>query len=397
MAQAPPRVTAIDAVRGLVMIVMALDHVRDFVHAGAMSFSPEDLTRTTPALFLTRWITHICAPAFVFLAGVGAQRWLSRHGSVGALRSYLVSRGLWLVLLELAVIRFFLNFRLLGPDALLLLVLCALGLSMVALAFVVSWPTRVLVAVGLAIVTLHNLLDGVQAQNLGAFAPFWLLLHQQGVIPIGSLPAVVAYPVLPWFGVILLGFAAGTLYDRPAEERQHTLWQIGLATTVLFVIWRALVPYGDPQPWAAQDSPVLTVLSFLRTTKYPPSFVFLLMTLGPVLMLLAWFERVTPRFAGVLVVFGRVPLFYYLVHFGLAHVIASCLVWARYGSFSLAFLSGPFPSTGGAQTTFPDDLGWSLGVTCVVWLVVVLVMYPLCRWFGALKARHQGARWVSYV
>ncbi|MGH9158680.1 MAG: DUF1624 domain-containing protein [Vicinamibacteraceae bacterium] len=391
------RHAAIDAVRGLVMVVMALDHVRDFVHVGAMSFSPEDLSRTTPVLFLTRWVTHICAPAFVFLAGLAAQRRLRRDRSTSRPAVYLTTRGLWLILVEVTLLRFALNFRIFGGDPWLLLVLCALGLSMLVLAPLVALRARVVAALGVAIVALHNLVDPVQAQELGALAPAWLLLHQQGIIPIAGQIVVVGYPMLPWVGVLALGFAAGVLYDTDASTRHRTLVWTGTAALVGFVALRALNLYGDPQPWTAQTTPVYTMLSFLRTTKYPPSLLFLLMTLGPVLLALAWFERRSATASHPLAVLGRVPLFYYLGHFLLAHVVASCLVWGRYGDFSLAFLSGPFPSVGGARETFPPDIGWPLWVAYLVWLFVVLAMYPVCVWYGRLKSRHRGAWWVGYL
>lgn len=379
------------------MMVMALDHVRDFVHAGAMSFSPEDLSRTTPALFLTRWVTHICAPAFVFLAGLAAQRRLRRDGSRSRLAGYLATRGLWLILVEFTLLRFALNFRIFGGDPWLMLVLCALGLSMLVLAPLVALPVRLVGALGLAIVAMHNLLDPVQARQLGALAPAWLVLHQQGVIPVAGQIVVVGYPMLPWVGVLAVGFAAGTLYETDASTRGRALTWAGTTALLVFAALRALNLYGDPQPWAAQATPVYTMLSFLRTTKYPPSLLFLLMTLGPALLLLAWFERRQLAPGHPLAVLGRVPLFYYVGHFLLAHVVASCLVWSRYGDFSLAFLSGPFPSVGGAHERFPADIGWPLWVVYLVWFLVVLAMYFACTWYGRLKSRHRDAWWAGYV
>lgn len=372
------------------MVLMALDHVRDFIHAGAMSFQPEDLDRTTPMLFMTRWITHVCAPAFVFLAGAGAQRKLRRDGSASRLSRYLVSRGLWLVLVELTLIRFALNFQISAQAPWLLLVLWALGLSMVILAALVHLPLRVVGGIGLAIVVLHNLLDPVRAADLGALAPLWLALHQQGAFIVAGHVVVVAYPVLPWAGVMALGFAAGALYDLEAGRRRRVLVWTGVVLVAGFVALRGWNQYGDPQPWSVQSTATLTVLSFLRTTKYPPSLAFLLMTLGPVLLGLAWFERRSPGRGHPLVVIGRVPLFYYVGHFLAAHVLASMLAWWRYGDLSLAFFSGPFPSMGGARETFPADFGWPLWMVYLVWFAVVFLMYPLCRWYDRLKS---GRRW----
>jgi uncharacterized membrane protein len=392
---ADARHSSIDAVRGAIMVIMALDHVRELFHADAMLFQAEDLARTTPILFLTRWITHVCAPGFVFLAGVAAARRLRRDGSVAKLSRYLWTRGLWLVLLELTVMRFAFNFRFSGQDPLLLIILVALGLSMVVLAGLVHLPRPAIVTFGLAVVLFHNLLDPVQAADFGAWAPLWNLLHAPGVFMVAGLPVVSGYPVLPWAGLMALGFAAGRLYDLEATARRRVLTQGGLVLTVAFVAVRIANVYGDPSPWTPQASPLMTVLSFLRTTKYPPSLQFVLMTLGPVLLALAWFER-RPRPAGdPLVTIGRVPLFYYVVHFFLAHVAASVVAASQYG-VTLAFLSGPFPSMGGSRDLFPPGFGHPLWVTYLAWAGVVAVMYPLCRWYGRFKAERR-PWWGSYL
>lgn len=390
------RLVPIDVLRGLVMVVMALDHVRDFVHAGAMAFSPEDLTRTTPALFFTRWVTHVCAPAFVFLAGVSAWLKLQRDGSRRHLAGFLASRGLWLIVAEVVILRFALNFRLLGPDPVLLLVLWAIGVSMIVLAGLIFLPARLVTGLGVAIVVLHNCLDGVGASDLGALAPVWTVLHQQGAIALAGTVIVVGYPVLPWIGLMAVGFGAGSLFELDARRRQRLFVGIGVTLSMAFFLLRWSNGYGDPQPWTSQETPLMTVASFLRTTKYPPSLLFLSMTMGPVLLALAWFDRRQLAATHPLAVVGRVPFFYYFTHFLLAHVVASCLVWARHGDARLAFLSGPFPSMGGSAAAFPADFGLSLGAVYVVWVVVVVLTYPLCRWFDGVKRRRR-SRWLSYL
>jgi uncharacterized membrane protein len=390
MTSARARHTGIDAVRGAIMVIMALDHVREFFHADAMVFQAEDLARTTPILFLTRWITHVCAPGFAFLAGVAASRRLARDGSVARLSRHLWTRGLWLVLLELTVMRFAFNFRFSAQDPLLLIILVALGLSMVVLAGLVYLPTGAVAAFGVAVVLLHNLLDPVRAQDFGALAPLWTLLHAPGAFLVGGLPVVSGYPVLPWAGVMALGFAAGGLFDLEGARRRRLLARTGLALVAAFVVVRAVNIYGDPSPWSAQATPVMTVLSFLRTTKYPPSLQFVLMTLGPLLVALAWADRRSPAPGHPLVVIGRVPLFYYVVHFWLAHIAASAVAAWQYG-VTLAFFSGPFPSMGGSRDLFPPGFGYPLWVTYVAWAGVVAVMYPLCRWYGRIKA--DGPSW----
>ena len=392
----PPRLTAVDALRGAVMVVMALDHTRDFLHAGAMTFSPEDLARTTPLLFLTRWVTHICAPTFVFLAGMGAFLRLQRDGSPAELSRFLWTRGVWLVLLELTVMRLAVNFSLSLAYPLLLLVLTALGLSMIGMAALTRLPRRVLLAGSIAVILLHNLLDGVQASQFGAYAGLWNLLHQQGVVLLGGIVVVVAYPLIPWIAVMALGFSMGPVLLRDEAARRRTLLAAGAAMTAAFVALRAANVYGDPSPWSPQASPAFTAISFLRTTKYPPSLLFLLMTLGPALMALAWLDRAPARLREALAVVGRVPLFFYVLHFWALHLLASALAWLRYGEASLAFLFSPVPSMGGARDLFPPGFGYSLPAVYVAWAGVVLALYPLCLWFASVRRRRR-EWWLSYL
>jgi uncharacterized membrane protein len=390
------RLSGVDALRGVVMVIMALDHTRDFIHAGAMSFSPEDLARTTPAIFLTRWVTHICAPTFMFLAGVGAFLRLDREGSTQSLSRFLATRGLWLILIELTVMRLAMNFTFAFAFPVILLVLTALGMSMIVLAALIHLPRRALLLMSIAVIVLHNTLDGIRAQQFGAYAGIWNLLHQQGVFVIRGTAFVVAYPLVPWFAVMALGFCFGPVLQMRAEKRRRVLLVSGIAMIGGFFIARALNSYGDPQPWSPQPSATFTVLSFLRTTKYPPSLQFLLMTLGPALVLLAMLENVRSRLASAISVIGRVPFFFYVVHFWVLHVVASTMAWFRYGEASLAFLLSPLPSMGGSAKLFPAGFGYPLWVAYVVWIGVVIGLYPLCRWFDELK-RSKPAWWASYL
>jgi uncharacterized membrane protein len=397
IAAGAARLTSIDALRGAIMIVMALDHTRDFLHIGAMTFSPEDLTRTTPLLFFTRWITHICAPVFMFTAGLGAFLRMRRPGTTTAdVSRFLWTRGLWLVIVELTIMRLAMNFTFAFQFPVIFLVLSALGLSMVALAALIHLPVRVLAAISIAVVALHNLLDGVTAASFGSLAPVWNLLHQPGVFILGGIPFFVAYPIVPWFAVMALGFCAGAWFLRPAEERQRALLGWGIGLTVAFVVIRMLNVYGDPGPWASQPSPVLTVMSFFRVTKYPPSLDFLLMTLGPALLLLRYLDRRPLAPDNPLVVIGRVPLFFYVLHFWLLHIVAVALAWTRYGSASFAYIFSPVPSMGGSREAFPADYGYPLWVTYVAWISVVLALYPLCRWFAGVKARRRDW-WLGFI
>jgi uncharacterized membrane protein len=387
------RLTSVDALRGLIMVIMALDHVRDFFHSGAMSFLPEDLARTNAALFLTRWITHFCAPVFFFTAGIGAYFWLSRPGRTQAgLSKFLFTRGVWLIILELTAVRFALLLNLTsGP--LLLTILWALGASMVILAVLCRLPVRVLAPLSLAVIALHNLTDPIQAANFGRLAFLWNILHQQGAFVAGGIVVVVAYPILPWAFVMAAGYCFGRILQLEPERRQRMLFRIGIAATAAFLALRALNIYGDPSPWSAAI-PGKTILSFLRCTKYPPSLLFLLMTLGPAIALLGWLDRVRLSRSNPLVIIGRVPLFFFLAHLLLAHLLAFPLALLRYGA--AGFLLSPMPSTGGSKQLYPADFGYSLPVVYLIWISVVVLLYPLCVWFSRVKQRRNDW-WLSYL
>ena len=371
------------------MIIMALDHVRDFAHAGAMRFQPDDLTRTTAILFFTRWVTHICAPVFFFAAGTGAYFWLRGGRTKGELSRFLWTRGVWLVFLELTVLRLAMNFSLF--DGLLLLsILWALGWSMVALGCLIYLPVRLLSVVSIAVILVHDLADPVRASQFGRAAWVWNVLHAQGVFQAGGALVVAAYPLVPWIFVMSAGFCFGQVMGLATPARRRVLLWTGLGLTTAFLLVRGLNVYGDPQPWS-QAVPGMTILSFLRVTKYPPSLDFLLMTLGPAMLLLLWFDRLSWARTNPLVVFGRVPLFYFLGHLFLAHAVMVPLAFIRYGTAS--FLFGPLPSLGGQ---YPPGYGYGLSAVYATWIFVVVLMYPLCLWFGRVKQRRQDW-WLSYL
>jgi uncharacterized membrane protein len=388
-ASARPRLESIDLVRGLVMVIMALDHVRDYFHLDARFFDPTDLARTTPVLFFTRWITHFCAPTFVFLAGTGAFLWASRGRSPAQLTRFLASRGLWLVVVELTLVTvgwtFNFTWSVVGFQ-----VIWAIGWSMVVLAALSRLPLRVVGAIGVVMIAGHNLLDGVHVRPLsmaGRLSPdatlwdwTWSVLHVQ------SMP--VLYPLIPWVGVMAAGYAFGALVRRPREERRGLMLRLGLGLTGAFVLLRALNVYGDPVPWSIQAHPVYTALSFLDTSKYPPSLLYLLMTLGPAITLLALVDGATGPAVRFLTVFGRVPFFYYILHIYLIHALALAVAATTRQTPLGALLVGPW--------AFPETFGFSLGVVYAVWVGVVLALYPLCSWFAGLKARRKDA-WLSYV
>lgn len=338
------------------MIIMALDHTREFFHIGAQTFNPEDLTKTTAALFFTRWITHLCAPTFFFTAGLGAAFWLKPGRTKGQLSAYLAKRGLWLILLELTVLRFALFFRLdFGP--ILLSILWALGLAMITLAALIHLPPRILAILSCAVIALHNLADPIRLSGPAQ------ILHQLGFFQLAGVPFVSVYPWAPWFAVMALGYTFA-----PLVQDRKKLIQLGLTAIAAFVALRFLNVYGDPVPWDG------SFLSFFRCNKYPPSLDYLLMTLGPALLLLAAFQK---RQHPILLTYGRAPLFYFLVHFFVLHLLTFPLGYLRYGRID--FLWTPSPVFGGPPNVYPPNYGYSLGETYLIWIVVVIIMYPLCR------------------
>jgi uncharacterized membrane protein len=391
------RLASVDALRGGVMIVMALDHVRDFVHRGAMSQSPTDLSTTTTVLFLTRWVTHVCAPVFMLTAGLGAYFYL-RDGArtKGQLARFLVTRGLWLMFLEVTLMQLAYNFSVSSSYPIFLLVLWVLGACMIVLAALIWIPITWLSILSIAVIVLHHLLDSVRAQSFGGLAPLWTLLHQVGAFPFAGRVLIAPYTLIPWFAVMALGYCLGPMFTKPAEERQRLLMRIGTLMTIAFLLVRGMNGYGDPSRWSWQPSAAFTVLSLLNTTKYPPSLSFLLMTLGPALIALSFLDRARLSRSNPLTVFGRVPLFYFVIHFIAAHAAIVLLSLTRYGTAALGFMFQPVPSMGGPAKAFPPDFGYELWVAYAVWLAIVVALYPLCAWFGRLKER-QTSWWLSYM
>ncbi len=389
---AAKRIASVDALRGLVMVIMALDHVREYFHSGPLHFQPEDLQHTTVLVFLTRWVTHICAPVFMFTAGIGAFFWLRRGHTKYELSRFLWTRGFWLVGLELTVVRLALSFSLFSGDV-ILEVIWALGCSMIALGFLIWLPMRVLAVLSILVIGLHNLADPVSAERFGRFAWVWNVLHQQGTFKIGGASVVTAYPLVPWIAVMALGFCFGEVLTLEPARRQRLMARIGLALIVAFFVIRGINIYGDPAPWS-NAVPGMTVLSFLRCAKYPPSLDFLLMTLGPAILLLSRLDRMEFSAVNPLIVFGRVPLFYFIVHLFLIHGLTVPAALIRYGH--AGFLLTPIPSMGGDMRVYPADYGYGLGAVYLVWAAVVVLMYPVCLWFGRLKARRTDW-WLSYL
>jgi uncharacterized membrane protein len=389
-----PRVEAVDLLRGVVMVLMALDHTRDFLTDAR--FNPLDLSRTTAALFLARWVTHFCAPVFLFLAGTGAFLSATRGKTRPQLAWFLLTRGLWLVLLEFTLVQFgwFFNF-----DYHLFVgqVIWAIGCSMLALAALVFLPAWAVATFGLTLIACHNLFDGVRPADMGSYRLLWIALLS-GSFSDGPLELwagvyfFVAYPVLPWLAVMAAGYGFGRLWLLEPRLRRPVLLALGAGLTLLFVALRALNSYGDPSPWSAQPTGLFTFFSFINCSKYPPSLLFLMMTLGPANFALALLDRSPGALGRVFITFGRVPLFFYVLHLPVIHLVALGFAFARYDDVGFMFQNVAF--AGPAQ--LPAGYGYSLPVVFLVWLTVVVALYPVCHWFSRLKRRRRTGCSVTF-
>jgi uncharacterized membrane protein len=389
-----PRLEAIDALRGLVIILMALDHTRDFFHWGVFAnLNPLDLKTTTPALFLTRWITHFCAPLFVFLAGTGSFMAAGRGKFRAQLSSFLLTRGLWLVVLEVTWIRclgWSFNFDF---STVWLAVIWAIGISMVVLAGLIYLPLPLIAAFGLVLIAGHNAWDGwdeMVKQPNGLGTALWQVLHAGGKVQVSpGFTIGVSYPLVPWIGVMALGYAFGTLWHLPPGQRQWVMVGAGVTAMLLFALLRGTNLYGDTHPWTKQGTTWQTLLAILDCRKYPPSLAYLLMTLGPAWVILSLLDRGVPRILEAVLVFGRVPLFFYLLHLPVIHGLSVVVHRWRFEDVRWLF------SVKGAPV--PPGAGFSLLWTYVAWAVVLALLYPLCRWFATLKRRRKDTWWLSYL
>ena len=381
------RIDSVDVLRGLVMVIMALDHTRDYFSNAR--FDPLDLSRTSAAMYFTRWVTHFCAPVFVLLAGTGARLSLGRGRSRRDLSRFLWTRGLWLVLIEVTVVSFGWSF---DPalHEITLQVIWAIGWSMVALALLIRLPAPAVGAFGIAMIAFHNLLDGISPDRFGGFAWLWDILHVSAWRPIATAAGhsfLLVYPLIPWVGVMAAGYALGGVFSRPPEQRRRLLVGLGAAMVAVFILLRWTNLYGDPRPWHPQRTALLTVMSFMNCEKYPPSLLYLLATLGPSMILLALLDRPAGPLTSRIRVYGRVPFFYYVLHIPLIHGMSFVAGYLMYG---------PAMFTWGPTNPPPPDVGLGLPGVYVVWLLAVAILYLPCRWFAGLKARRREA-WLSYL
>jgi uncharacterized membrane protein len=401
------RILSVDVLRGLVMVIMALDHTRDYF--SWLRFVPEDMSHTWGSLFFTRWITHFCAPLFFFLAGTGAYLAFSRGKSVNQISRFLLTRGLWLVILEYTVVGFGWAFSYpFGFGG----TIWALGWSMVAMSLIVRLPIRWVGVFGVAMIALHNLADKITPEQFGRMSWLWTILHVPGLVWIvpGKFPLFIAYPLIPWIGVMAAGYAIGAIMKLPAQRRQRIILWVGVAASVLFIVVRAGHLYGNPPynpsnetvysndtdgPWRIQPSITMSVVSFLNVEKYPPSLQYLLMTLGPGLILLSILDRrALSRGLGVIgrffLVYGRVPMFFYVIHIYLVHAMAGLVAWLFHQPTAWLFHGANY------MNPIPPGYGHNLPFIYLMWMTAILLLYYPCRWFAGVKTRHKNW-WLSYL
>jgi len=388
------RIESIDLLRGIVIIIMALDHVRDYFHAGNFLYEPNDLSQTTIAVFFTRWVTHFCAPVFVFLAGTSTFL-VGERKTKKELAAFLLKRGLWLMLLEVVVISFAWTFN---PAYLIfrLQVIWVLGLSMVCMSALIYLPPKIILIIGIMILFGHNLLDNIHATG-NSFKDFlWAELHERKRFYFAGHQFTTGYSLLAWLDIMMLGYSFGMLYKKGTDAalRQKYLLLIGSIAIILFLLLRGINSYGDMAPWATQRSFALTICSYLNVTKYPPSVMYTLMTMGPALIALALLEKSLNRFGKIIIPFGRVPLFFYILHLFLIHGLAVVAVIASGRPWTDMII----PTIANAkESPWLQGYGFSLAETYAVWLVVILLLYPLCKWYDRYKTNHKEKWWLSYL
>ena len=387
------RIDSIDVLRGLVMIIMALDHTRDYFHLGSFFVDPTDLETTTPILFFTRFVTHFCAPEFVFLAGTSAFLYGSKK-TKPELFKFLFTRGIWLILLELIVNNFIWTFDV-SYSFPVLQVIWAIGFSMVCLSFLIYLPKKVILIIGIILVAGHNLLDSILMEGISFKSIVWYILHQQKFLVLGPNNAFLfQYPVIPWIGLMALGYNFGTLYRKEfdAKVRKKWLLRLGFGSVALFFILRGINIYGDLVPWTTQKNGLYTILSFFNTTKYPPSLIYLLMTIGPSLLFLYLLENIKNRVTDFFVVFGRVPLFFYFLHVLVIHIAAIIGILIFGGNWQDMILT--------ADVFTNEKLinyGYSLTVVYLVWIGLIIFLYPFCKKYMTYKLSHKEKWWLSYL
>ncbi len=386
------RITSIDFLRGTIMIIMALDHVRDYLFAGSFLYDPLDLNKTSGAIFFTRWVTHFCAPIFMMLAGTSAFL-TGQKNSKKDLSIFLLKRGLWLIFLEMIVTNFGWNFNIAFP-MFLFITIWALGISMIVLAGLIHLPVKLILAFSILLIAGHNLLDGIHVagNTLPAFG--WALLHDQQPFLWHKEIILVGYPLIPLIAIMPLGYCVGQLYafGYDAAKRRKILLATGFSAIAFFLVLRYSNLYGEPSKWSIQKDNFFTFLSFIKVSKYPPSLLYCLITLGAACIFLGFTEKLQNGLVKVVSVYGRVPMFYYLIHIYLIHLIAiiSSLIMGQ--NWKIWILSEPIWFTSGLK-----GYGSSLPIAYLLWAVVVIGLYPLCKRYDAYKQGHKEKWWLSYL
>lgn len=387
------RIESIDVLRGLVMIIMALDHVRDYFYYRAFFSDPTNLETTTPILFFTRFITHYCAPVFVFLAGTSALLYGSKKTKPELFR-FLFSRGIWLVFLEIVVNNLIWTFDF-SYSVQIFQVIWAIGFSMICLSFLIYLPKKVILIIGIIFVAGHNALDGFVLSGQGFHEIIWYAFHQQQFLVINPHHLIIIqYPLIPWIGLMALGYLFGTFYEKnfDAFTRRKWLLRIGFGALALFFILRFLNVYGDLVPWRIQDTTTKTILSFFNITKYPPSMLYLCITLGPAMLFLYAFETTKNKLTDFFLVFGRVPMFYYFTHALLIHLAALVGILISGGNWKDMILN----ADAFMHPNF-NDYGYSLFTVYLVWIGIVLLLYPFCKKYMTYKENNKDKWWLSYL
>jgi len=370
---------------------MALDHVRDLMHIHSITQRPADLANTTPVLFFTRWITYLCAPTFVFLAGTSAYISLKSKNDIAEAKKHLLKRGIWLIFIEFTIVNFALFFDP-GFHTLLFEVIASSGFGFIMLSFLLRLPPKQLGIIGLIIIFCHNFTPLIPFAENSMLKSILSPFFNPGAIPLfAGRIFVIGYPPIPWLGIMLFGFACGSFFEYEDERRKKIFAKIGLGALLLFIAVRFINIYGDPSPWASQKSPVFTFLSFINVAKYPPSFLFCLVTLGIMFLLLAFAEGLNTDLKKVASVYGKVPLFYFVAHFYLVHIITVAMLFLQGFHWSqLAFSSGSFGRPVNLESGLP------LWAIYLIWAAVVIALYKPCVWFGRFKATHKNW-WLRYI
>jgi uncharacterized membrane protein len=386
------RIESIDLLRGIIMVIMALDHTRDFFHIDAFKGDPLDLAFTTPGLYATRWVTHFCAPVFVFLSGLSA--WLqSQRKSKKELSRFLMTRGIWLILMDLFVITLLTTSNI-YYEVFIIQTLWAIGISMAMLGLLIWLPFPVILGIGLVIVLGHNVIDFAEAGRTD-FPLWWNLLHKQGGVPLWDGHFLfVFYPFLPWTGLMIMGYCVGTIFTSKTEqERSKILLLMGVSLLVLFAVLRVSNIYGNPWPWKTQASGFYDFLAIMNVEKYPPSLLYMCATIGPALIFLALVREVRGRIANIFVVFGRVPMFFYVFHFFTLCMINLVLFFMR----GYTFEQGMKGVEGMPWKFVVAGQGFDLFTVYLIWMGLVIFLYPFCRAYNKYKTAHPGKVWLSYL